>query len=220
MPRNTRTSQASASREKPIVLSGDEDGAVPPRMRLDEEVYEQLREKQRSFTKEMYAFAVAYLQRTLERTRTEGIGDCWLLTIMASFEVKDRNHVASLRDDQREDICTKRRRAIVKWAADSKSNGGFSLLCEMLGYSVDFERERGPSPINVSGLLTSAGSSCPRSGWARCLVRCPRSSRPGSEKKKKKIKTLPEKRSQEEAASNHMLMRICEWSFYHRMSQP
>ena len=32
-----------------------------------------------------------------------------------------------------------RRRALVKWAADSKSNGGFSLLCEMLGYSVDFD---------------------------------------------------------------------------------
>ena len=115
MPRNTRTSQASASREKPIVLSGDEDGVAPPR-RLDEEVYEQLREIQRSFTKDMYDFAVAYLQRTLERTPTEGIGDCWLLTIMAGFEVKDRNHVASLRDDQREDICTKRRRAIVEWA--------------------------------------------------------------------------------------------------------
>ena len=58
---------------------------------------------------------------------------------MAGFEVKDRNHVASLRDDQREDICTKRRRAIVEWAADSKLNGCFSVLCEMCGRSVDFE---------------------------------------------------------------------------------
>ena len=101
MPRNTRTSQASACREKPIVLSGDEDGAVPPRMRLDEEVYEQLREMQRSFTKEMYAFAVAYLQRTLERTPTEGVGDCWLLTILAGFEVKHRELVTSVSADQR-----------------------------------------------------------------------------------------------------------------------
>ena len=62
-----------------------------------------------------------------------------MLTIMAGFEVKDRNLVASLRDNQREEICTKRRRAIVKWAADSKSSGGFSLLCEMLGYSVDLD---------------------------------------------------------------------------------
>ena len=115
------------------MLSGDEDGAVPPRMRLDEEVYEQLREMQRSFTKEMYAFAVAYLQRTLERTRTEGIGDCWLLTIMAGFEVKDRELVKQVNAEQRESICTSRRRAIVESAANSKLNGSFKLLCEMCG---------------------------------------------------------------------------------------
>ena len=62
-----------------------------------------------------------------------------MLTIMASFEVKGRNNVKSLRDDQREAICTKRRRAIVEWAADSKENGGFRLLCEMCGRSVDFK---------------------------------------------------------------------------------
>ena len=83
--------------------------------------------------------ALAYLKDTLESIKTEGKGDCWLLTIMAGFEVKDRNHVASLRDDQREDICTKRRRAIVEWAADSKLNGCFSLICEMVGRSVNFE---------------------------------------------------------------------------------
>ena len=51
MPRNTRTSQASAStqRDPTIVLSGDEDGAVQPRRRLDPEVYERLRDLQRSF---------------------------------------------------------------------------------------------------------------------------------------------------------------------------
>ena len=83
--------------------------------------------------------ALAYLKDTLESIKTEGTGDCWLLTIMAGFEVKDRNHVASLRDDQREDICTKRRRAIVEWAANSKYNGGFSILCEMVGRSVNFK---------------------------------------------------------------------------------
>ena len=86
--------------------------------------------------------AVAHLQDTLERIETEGKGDCWLLTIMASFEVKGRNNVKSLRDDQREDICTKRRRAIVEWAADSKKNGGFSLLCEMVGRTVNFTKRR------------------------------------------------------------------------------
>ena len=45
----------------------------------------------------------------------------------------------NLRDDQREAICTKRRRAIVEWAADSTKNGGFRLLCEMCGRSVDFK---------------------------------------------------------------------------------
>ena len=94
---------------------------------------------QECFSQDMYAMAVAYLKNTLESIKTEGRGDCWLLTVMAGFEVKDRNLVASLRDNQHEEICTKRRRAIVKWAADSKSNGGFSLLCEMLGYSVDFD---------------------------------------------------------------------------------
>ena len=70
MPRNTRTSQASGSREEPHVLSGDEDAVAPP-PRLPREVYERLREMQTSFTKRMYDYAVAYLQRTLERTRTE-----------------------------------------------------------------------------------------------------------------------------------------------------
>ena len=40
--------------------------------------YERLREMQLSFTKRMYDYAVAYLQRTLQRTKTEGVGDCWL----------------------------------------------------------------------------------------------------------------------------------------------
>ena len=46
----------------------------------------------------------------MERIKTEGRGDCWLLTIMAGFEVKDRDLVAKLDDNQREEICTKRRR--------------------------------------------------------------------------------------------------------------
>ena len=109
MPRNTKNSRASAStgdeRDQPLVLSGDEDAVAPPR-RLDEGVYEQLRAIQRSFTKEMYDYAVAYLQRTLQRTKTEGVGDCWLLSIMGGFEVKDPKLVRKLNDEQRESICT------------------------------------------------------------------------------------------------------------------
>ena len=82
--------------------------------------------------------AVAYLEKTLERIQTEGVGDCWLLTIMAGFEVKDRKLVKKVSEHQREVMCTTRRRAIVDWAANSKQNGGFRLLCEMCGISVDF----------------------------------------------------------------------------------
>ena len=91
-----------------------------------------MREQKKSFSKSMYAMAVAYLKKHLERLKTEGRGDCLFLTIMAGFEVTDPDLVAKLDDNQREDICTKRRVAIVEWAADSESNGGFRLLCEML----------------------------------------------------------------------------------------
>ena len=90
----------------------------------------------------LYAMAVAYLKKHLERLKTEGRGDCWLLAIMAGFEVTDPDLVAKLDDNQREDICTKRRVAIVEWAADSESNGGFRLLCEMLGVSLDTDDAR------------------------------------------------------------------------------
>ena len=76
--------------------------------------------------------AVTYLKNNLKHLKTEGRGDCWLLTIMAGFEVTDPDLVAKLDAKQREEICTKRRVAIVEWAADSESNGGFRLLCEML----------------------------------------------------------------------------------------
>ena len=98
-----------------------------------------LREMQMSFTKRIYEYAVAYLQRTLERTRTEGVGDCWLLTIMAGFEVKDRELVRKLNAEQRESMCTSRRRAIVERAASSKKNGSFRFLCELCGFEVDFK---------------------------------------------------------------------------------
>ena len=45
--------------------------------------------------------------------------------------------MAGLDAKQREEICTKRRVAIVEWAADSQSNGGFRLLCEMCGISIN-----------------------------------------------------------------------------------
>ena len=35
------------------------------------------------FSKNMYAIAMAYLEKHLKRLKTEGKGDCWLLSIMA-----------------------------------------------------------------------------------------------------------------------------------------
>ena len=112
MPRSSRTSKASDGAASSSAAGDEEDGATK-RQRLTPQEYDRLRDLKRSFSQDMYAMAVAYLEQTLERIKTEGRGDCWLLTIMAGFEVKDRKHVASLRDDQRENICTQRRRAIV-----------------------------------------------------------------------------------------------------------
>ena len=132
MPRSTKNSRASAStgdeRDQPLVLSGEEDGVAPP-PRIPPEVKERLRQMQQACTLSMYDHAVAYFKRTLQRTKTEGVGDCWLLSIMGGFEVKDPNLVWKLTGKQRESICTSRRRAIVEMAASSKKNGSFRFLC-------------------------------------------------------------------------------------------
>ena len=112
MPR-TKGSKASDGAASSSAAGDEEDGATK-RQRLTPQEYDRLRDLKRSFSQDMYAMAVAHLEDPLEKIRTEGKGDCWLLTIMAGFEVKDHNHVASLRDDQRENICTQRRRAIVE----------------------------------------------------------------------------------------------------------
>ena len=48
MPRNTQTRARRGERDTPLVVSGDEDGDAAPR-RLNEDVYDALREKHRSF---------------------------------------------------------------------------------------------------------------------------------------------------------------------------
>ena len=87
MPRRTKNSQASGSSEAPLVLSGDEDGVAPP-PRIPRAEYERLRQMQKAFTLRMYDYAVAYFQRTLQRTKTEGVGDCWLLSIMGAHSLR------------------------------------------------------------------------------------------------------------------------------------
>ena len=97
MPRSTSTSSTASDGAASSSAAGDEeDGATKPR-RLPTELYQQLRDLKRSFSQDMYAMAVAHLEDPLEKIKTEGKGDCWLLTIMASFEVKGRNNVKSLR---------------------------------------------------------------------------------------------------------------------------
>ena len=44
---------------------------------------------QRSWVKRMYEYAKAFLQQGMQRWETEGVGDCWLLTILAGWELKD-----------------------------------------------------------------------------------------------------------------------------------
>ena len=75
MPRSTKNSRASASREAPLVLSGDEDGVAPP-PRIPPEEKERLRQMQQACTLSMYDHAVAYFKRTLQSTKTEALGDC------------------------------------------------------------------------------------------------------------------------------------------------
>ena len=146
MPRTRRTAaQKKTSLEDPHVVSGDEGNVAPPREpKVSRETKTRLRGLQMSFVKRMYEHAKEFLGRGLERWTTEGVGDCWLLTIMAGWEVKDPALVNAVPDDgqSRQNICTSRRVAIVEFAANAKKNGGFRLLCEMCGLKVDFKNPK------------------------------------------------------------------------------
>ena len=144
MPRATRASQASGSSEAPLVLSGDEDGVAPP-PRIPPEEKERLRQRQKACTLRMYDHAVAYFMRTLQRTKTEGVGDCWLLSIMGGFEVKDPKLVKEVNDAQRKAICTPRRHAIVKMAASSKKTHVLTLTQHVCSRQPALPRSR-PRP--------------------------------------------------------------------------
>ena len=88
MPRTRRTAaQKKTSWEEPLVLEGDPDG-VAPAGKITREEKEHLRGLQMSFVKRMYEHAKEFLGRGLERWTTEDVGDCWLLTIMAGWEVQ------------------------------------------------------------------------------------------------------------------------------------
>ena len=101
----------------------------------------------------MYAMAMAYMQRHLKHLTTEGRGDCWLLAILAGFEILDPELVARLEPRQCIDICIRRRGAIVQWAADSESNGGFRLLCDMLGISFNGDSDDEDAARNAETMV-------------------------------------------------------------------
>ena len=135
MPRYTRTRQASAAAASSSAVDDDckvvdgenrEEPTEPTELQKSRPAWQE-------FSRNMYGAALAQLEEHLERMKTEGVGDCWLLSILAGFEVKDPELVAGLNPQQREEICTSRRKDIVSWAADWKRNGGFRFLCDQFG---------------------------------------------------------------------------------------
>ena len=147
MPRTRRQQNlVETSLEKPLDLaSDDERNVAPPREpKISREAKEHLRAMQRSWVGRMYEYAKAFLQQGMERWETEGVGDCWLLTILAGWELKDPDVVYEVPQERRGAICTSRRNAIVNMAADAKKNSAFRLLCEMCGLKVDF---RNPADV-------------------------------------------------------------------------
>ena len=141
MPRTRRQQNlVETSLEDPLVVSGDEGDVAPPREpKISRETKERLRDQQMSWVKRMYEYAKAFLQQGMERWETEGVGDCWLLTILAGWELKVPDVVYEVPQERRGAICTSRRNAIVNMAADAKKNSAFRLLCEMCGLTVDFK---------------------------------------------------------------------------------
>ncbi len=75
------------------------------------------------FSKNMYAIAMAYLEKHLKRLKTEGKGDCWLLSIMAGFEVTDPNLVAGLDAGRSVSTLEQSRRLALHAPWESAGNG-------------------------------------------------------------------------------------------------
>jgi hypothetical protein len=97
MPRSTSTSSTASdgAASSSAAGGGEETTDGANRKKLTSQEKDKVREQKKSFSKSMYAMAVAYLKKHLERLKTEGRGDCWLLTIMAGFEVTDPDLIKS-----------------------------------------------------------------------------------------------------------------------------
>ena len=154
MPRNTKASKASDGAASSSAAGDEEKTMDENRKKLGKEEKEKQREQKLAFSKNMYAIAMAYLEEHLEHIKTEGRGDCWLLTIMAGFEVTDPDLVAKLDDNQREEICTKRRPG---------NNNNYN-------YKESAQGARSLRPRAVTGPVLAASSTSEmlcRSQWSR-----------------------------------------------------
>ena len=139
MPRSTRTSSTASdgAASSSAAGGGEETTDGANRKKLTSQEKDKVREQKKSFSKSMYAMAVAYLKKHLERLKTEGRDDCWLLAIMAGFEVTDPDLVAKLDDNH----CTSAKRSAPTRASPSSSGlptrsptaaSGFSARCSAL----------------------------------------------------------------------------------------
>ena len=109
MPRTRRQQNlVETSLEKPYdLVSGDEGDVAPPREpKISREAKTRLRGMQMSWVKRMYEYAKAFLQQGMERWETEGVGDCWLLTILAGWELNDPDVVYKVPQERRGALCT------------------------------------------------------------------------------------------------------------------
>ena len=79
------------------------------------------RQQWHDFSKLMYATAKASLEEHLERVQTEGMGDCWLLSIMAGFEVTDPAHRGDINQGNPPSCAESRRRAGLSLTAPAAS---------------------------------------------------------------------------------------------------
>jgi len=97
-------------------------------------------ESLQSFAERLFDDAMKFMEKHLESPRTEGEGDCWLISILADHEIKDRKLLRKFSDKQREDLLTMRRKAIVKFAAKKTESGNnFNTVCNWLKIPVPDE---------------------------------------------------------------------------------
>ena len=94
----------------------------------------------------MYESAWQMVMQKMEVVPTEGVGDCWLISILSDHELP-REKTGRLTPKERETFCTNRRKAIVEYASRLNKDG--RVLSD-----VQFDRVCGwcdvPVPVTTS----------------------------------------------------------------------